>query len=228
MVFHARAREMARGAGSPVAASRAPVLHLRWLASASVVESEGARGLVVCLSRGSEPVRTRAICWALGSVEGAGDPGLASQRAVLRRRSGRPRIEPADRALLATLSRALPRQRGRRSRSVATAGRSLRCGYTRFETVGGRSPLSRGRRGPRPGRRAVLRPSRKARLPLSGDVMAPALSHCWGGLLPRLVGEVALSAWERWPTGWIPGVSANSPAFGARRSCEVRKVGPGD
>jgi len=54
----------------------------------------------------------------------------------------------------------------------------------------GTPALSRWR--PAGGERAVLRPSRKARLPLSGDVLASAVPNCSGGPSPLLVGEVAL------------------------------------
>jgi hypothetical protein len=60
--------------------------------------------------------------------------------------------------------------------------------------------VSQGRRGlnslshwrPAGGERAVLRPSRKARLPLLGDELASALANCSGGPSPLLVEEVAL------------------------------------
>jgi 5-methylcytosine-specific restriction enzyme A len=45
-----------------------------------------------------------------------------------------------------------------------------------------------------PGERVVPGASRMARLPLSGDVIAPAISHCCGGPLPLLLGEVAFSS----------------------------------
>jgi hypothetical protein len=63
----------------PVAASGHDCCARGWLASASVVESEVVRGLVRCLSRGPEPVRAGAASWALGSVERAGDLGVASR-----------------------------------------------------------------------------------------------------------------------------------------------------
>ncbi len=49
------------------------------------------------------------------------------------------------------------------------------------------------------GGRVVLRASRMARLPLSGEAIAPASSHCWRGLLPRLLGEAALSGHQKAP-----------------------------
>jgi hypothetical protein len=64
-----------------------------------VVESEVVRGLVVCLSRDPELVRASAASRAVGSVEGAGDLGVAPRAHGLAEahrpsadRSARPRV----------------------------------------------------------------------------------------------------------------------------------------
>ena len=82
----------------------------RWLASVSVVESEvqlvwsffylsvrNLFALVLLLGRSDRSKEVEILV-------------LRHELAVLRRRSGRPRTEPADRALLAMLGRALPRR----------------------------------------------------------------------------------------------------------------------
>jgi hypothetical protein len=76
----ARARDLeksASGARSAGRCERGLSMRSRWLGSRSVVESEGVRGLVIRLSRCSEPVCARAACWALGANERARDPDLA-------------------------------------------------------------------------------------------------------------------------------------------------------
>jgi hypothetical protein len=78
----------------------------------------------------------------------------------------------------------------------------LRASRGRSRDVSARYALSRWR--PAGGERAVLRPSRKARLPLSGDVLASALSNCSGGAVSSL--------------GWGGGPSSTS----------CRKAGAGD
>jgi hypothetical protein len=52
------------------------MLRLRWRGSASVVESEGVRGLVIRLSRGSEPVRARCCLFGKRIVRRGGVPVL--------------------------------------------------------------------------------------------------------------------------------------------------------
>src|SRR5215204_213044 len=54
---------------------------------------------------------------SIGSVEGAGDPMLRHELALLRRRPSRPPFRPADRVLLAAISQALHAGRRRRSPS---------------------------------------------------------------------------------------------------------------
>jgi hypothetical protein len=74
---------------------------------------------------------------------------LRHELAVLRRRSRRPRIEPADRALLATLSRLLPRHaphglRSRCGRRRCCAGTALVARrWTHPQSRPGRPPLAR-------------------------------------------------------------------------------------
>jgi hypothetical protein len=107
-----RAREYqrsARGATLPVAASAALFL-CRWLASTSAIESE----VQVVWSFFYLSVRNLfALVLLLGRSDRSKDVEILVLRhelAVLRRRSGHARTEPADRALLAMLSRALPRR----------------------------------------------------------------------------------------------------------------------
>jgi hypothetical protein len=72
---HASNRRPCRGAS--LLWSRPPLGG--WLASASLVDVGGVRGLVVYLSRGPNPVRARAASWAVGPVEGARDLSVASR-----------------------------------------------------------------------------------------------------------------------------------------------------
>jgi hypothetical protein len=119
LVFHARARGYQRSAGGatlPVAAGTALAMP-RWLASASVIESE----VQVVWSFFYLSVRNLfALVLLLGRSDRSKEAEILVLRhelAVLRRRFGRPRIEAADRALLATLSRRFHAERGQRSRS---------------------------------------------------------------------------------------------------------------
>jgi 5-methylcytosine-specific restriction enzyme A len=58
-----------------------------------------------------------------------------------------------------------------------------------------------------------------ARLPLSGDVIAPAISHCCGGPLPLLLGEVAFSS-SSGATSFAP--AATGSAIGGWRPPGMR------
>jgi hypothetical protein len=113
LMFHARARIPEIGPGRNFArrCEHDAIAAPRWLASASVIESEVQGGLVLLLSLGSEPVRARITSWTLGSAERGGVPRLAS-RARSPAAPVRPSADRAGRscALLATLSRALPRR----------------------------------------------------------------------------------------------------------------------
>src|SRR5438309_11344956 len=98
------------GATLPVAASGGALALPRGLAEVSVVESE----VQVVWSFFYLSVRNLfALVLLLGRSDRSKDVEILVLRhelAVLRRRSSRPRTEPADRALLAMLSRALPRR----------------------------------------------------------------------------------------------------------------------
>jgi len=85
------------------------LLHLRSLASAAIVDVGGVCGLVVCLSRGPKPVRARGAAGRSDRSKELEILVLRHELAIVRRGSRRPRLESADRALLAALSRALPR-----------------------------------------------------------------------------------------------------------------------
>jgi hypothetical protein len=111
MVSRAREYQRALSACKFVCRSdRRPAALAEWLASAAVVESE------VCVVWSFIYLAVRSL-FALVLLLGRSDRSkeleilvLRHELAVLRRRSGRSRIERADRALLATLSQALPRR----------------------------------------------------------------------------------------------------------------------
>jgi hypothetical protein len=65
--------------------------------------------VVVCVSRGAESACARLAVGALATVEGAGDLGVAARVGSSPGQSARPSLTRADRALLAALSRSLPR-----------------------------------------------------------------------------------------------------------------------
>ena len=111
-MFHARARvpEIGQRRNFACRCERGALAVPRWLASVSVVESEvqlvwsffylsvrNLFALVLLLGRSDRSKEVEILV-------------LRHELAVRRRRSGRPRTEPADRALLAMLGRALPRR----------------------------------------------------------------------------------------------------------------------
>src|SRR6266496_365868 len=74
---------------------RRRLLQSIWLTLGLRCRVGGAGDLVVCLSRGSEPLRTGRASWALGSVEGPGDLGVASRARGLAA-AVRPSADPAS------------------------------------------------------------------------------------------------------------------------------------
>src|SRR6266536_3682344 len=69
----------------------------------------GLLALVVCVSRCPEPVRAGVAAGAAASFEGVGDPRPRHELAILHRKSSRPTLTRADRALPASLSGSMPR-----------------------------------------------------------------------------------------------------------------------
>jgi hypothetical protein len=108
--FHARAHSRDRPGAQLCLSPRARRSYCAAVASLGLRHRVGgAGGLVLFLSLGSEPLRARLLLGRSDRSKEVEILVLRHELAVLRRRSGRPRTEPADRALLATLSRTLPR-----------------------------------------------------------------------------------------------------------------------
>ena len=176
-MFHARARvpEILQGRNFACRCERGALAVARWLASVSVVESEvqlvwsffylsvrNLFALVLLLGRSDRSKEVEILV-------------LRHELAVLRRRSGRPRTEPADRALLAMLRRALPR---RASAAFSVRPETL----LRWQ----RQLVSRRWRYPpkKPRRRPLARPRRELSLRLARE------NPHWG--YQRIAGELKL------------------------------------
>jgi putative transposase len=85
--------------------------HWLWCAVGRRSLVGGAGGLVVCVPGAARVLELMVLCWRSADAKEVEILVLRHQLAVLRRQHPRPRLQPQDRALLAALSRLLPRRR---------------------------------------------------------------------------------------------------------------------